>query len=395
MGVGPGRVAANCKVWGNQKAYTYRGITIAHKAGIEAMSWSGSQNCITGRAYVKTNSSISEGKIGACAYLYDGAGLLINSTKPIWNAAGDPFFFGGAMNISQLEYLVSAIHLGSYSRAAKEQFVTPQAVSKAIRTLESELGLKLILSSGKTISPTDVGLLIAEEAEAVIHHAGKIGSIASSYRLRISDEGKMRCAIASWGEGDSLIPSFVKGLLGNSGWVESLIELPNERCLSGLRLGYIDFAVLLGTPMLEGFKRKFLYSVSPNLLVGSNNPLVSRDALSVHDLKTVKLALPFHAEEVCPYLKDLASDYGVNLHFEMLNNSRESIGIFFSDNEDAALLAISGSAWEVLIPDVVSLPFVSQEGVHFPVSAIYSDSRNENADRLCDFITSNLKNKSD
>ena len=177
--------------------------------------------------------------------------------------------------------------------------------------------------------------------------------------------------------------------------MESLIELPNERCLSGLRLGYIDFAVLLGTPMLEGFKRKFLYSVSPNLLVGSNNPLVSRDALSVHDLKTVKLALPFHAEEVCPYLKDLASDYGVNLHFEMLNNSRESIGNFFSDNEDAALPAISGSAWEVLIPDVVSLPFVSQEGVYFPVSAIYSDSRNENADRLCGFITSNLKNKSD
>ena len=327
------------------------------------MSWSGSQNYITGWGSLLT--------------------------------AGDPFFFGGAMNISQLEYLVSAIHLGSYSRAAKEQFVTPQAVSKAIRTLESELGLKLILSSGKTILPTDVGLLIAEEAEAVIHHADRIGSIASSHRLRISDEGKMKCAIASWGEGDSLIPPLVKGLPGKSGWVESLIELPNERCLSGLRLGYIDFAVLLDAPMLEGFERKFLYSVSPNLLVKSNNPLAFRDALSVHDLRTVKLALPFHAEEACPYLKDLASDYGVNLHFEMLDNSREGIGNFFLDNEDAALLAISGSAWEVLIPDVVSLPFVSQEGVRFPVSAIYSDSRSENADKLCDFITSNLKNKSD
>lgn len=65
------------------------GITIAHKAGIEAMSWSGSQNYITGRAYVKTNSSISEGKIGACVSLYHGAGLLVNSTKPIWNAAGE------------------------------------------------------------------------------------------------------------------------------------------------------------------------------------------------------------------------------------------------------------------------------------------------------------------
>lgn len=53
------------------------------------MSWSGSQNYITGWAYTKTNSSIAEGKIGARAELYDGAGLLINSTKPIWNAAGE------------------------------------------------------------------------------------------------------------------------------------------------------------------------------------------------------------------------------------------------------------------------------------------------------------------
>lgn len=30
-----------------------------------------------------------EGKIGASADLYDGAELLINSTKPIWNAAGE------------------------------------------------------------------------------------------------------------------------------------------------------------------------------------------------------------------------------------------------------------------------------------------------------------------
>ena len=89
MGVGPGQVATNCKVWGNQKAYAYRGITITHKAGIEAMSWSGSQNYITGWAYEKTNSSIVEGKIGASADLYDGAELLINSTKPIWNAAGE------------------------------------------------------------------------------------------------------------------------------------------------------------------------------------------------------------------------------------------------------------------------------------------------------------------
>ena len=63
MRVGPGRVATNCKVWGNQKAYTYGGITITHKAGIEAMSWSGSQNYITGRAYVKTKVQFPKARL--------------------------------------------------------------------------------------------------------------------------------------------------------------------------------------------------------------------------------------------------------------------------------------------------------------------------------------------
>mgnify|MGYP003375116275 CR=1 FL=1 len=85
----------------------------------------------------KTNRPLSWDRIYVLvrkSELYYGLGVAIDGWRPF-------LVFGGAMNISQLEYLVSAIHLGSYSRAAKEQFVTPQAVSKAIRTLESELGL--------------------------------------------------------------------------------------------------------------------------------------------------------------------------------------------------------------------------------------------------------------
>lgn len=67
------------------------------------MSWSGSQNYITGWAYEKTNSSIVEGKIGASADLYDGAELLINSTKPIWNAAGEKDVGVGAGRLEMLE----------------------------------------------------------------------------------------------------------------------------------------------------------------------------------------------------------------------------------------------------------------------------------------------------
>lgn len=297
------------------------------------------------------------------------------------------------MNIGQLEYLVSAIRLGSYSRAAKEQFVTPQAISKAIKTLESELGMKLVSSAGKTISPTDAGLKVAEEAEAVIDHVGRILSIASAHRKTAFDETRLRCAVSSWGEGDSLLSASLKALVTESDQVESLIELPNERCISGLKLGYIDYAVLLDAPMLEGFERKCLFSISPHLLLRKKNPLAAQEVIAVRDLGKVKLALPFHAEVICPHLKDMASGYGVDLDFEMVNDGLGSMTDYFANENNAALLVLGDSVWKGLIPDVVSLPFAPHDGVRFPVSAVFPSSQKGNADKLCDLIGASLKGR--
>lgn len=77
----------NCSAWGNTKIFTWNGITATHKAGIEILPWD-SQKLVTGWAYIKTNQSISANKIGAAAYLYNSAGLLVNSTRVIWNSAG-------------------------------------------------------------------------------------------------------------------------------------------------------------------------------------------------------------------------------------------------------------------------------------------------------------------
>lgn len=45
------------------------------------------------------------------------------------------------MNISQLEYLVKAIELKSFTLAGRSLFVSSQAVSKAVGDLEKELGV--------------------------------------------------------------------------------------------------------------------------------------------------------------------------------------------------------------------------------------------------------------
>ena len=89
----------NCDVWGNTKVFTWGGITATHKAGIEVAPW-GSQQSVTGWAYIKTNQSIGANKIGAVAYLYNSAGLLVNSTKLIWNSSGEKDVGVGAATIA-------------------------------------------------------------------------------------------------------------------------------------------------------------------------------------------------------------------------------------------------------------------------------------------------------
>jgi DNA-binding transcriptional LysR family regulator len=65
------------------------------------------------------------------------------------------------VNISQLEYLIATIDLGSYARAAKSLYVTPQAVAKGISDLERELKIKLFVKSGRGIEATSDGALLA------------------------------------------------------------------------------------------------------------------------------------------------------------------------------------------------------------------------------------------
>lgn len=47
------------------------------------------------------------------------------------------------MNVVQLQYFIKVFDCQNYSDAATILSVSPQAVSKGIRALESELGLKL------------------------------------------------------------------------------------------------------------------------------------------------------------------------------------------------------------------------------------------------------------
>src|SRR5258707_6386733 len=94
--------------------------------------------------------------------------------------------------LASLEIFVRVIETGSFSAAARYQGIGQPAVSKAISQLEEWLGVRLLLRSTRSLTPTEAGMSFfvrakrsIEEAEEAVLAARGAGA-ALSGQLRIS-----------------------------------------------------------------------------------------------------------------------------------------------------------------------------------------------------------------
>lgn len=64
------------------------------------------------------------------------------------------------MELKQLSYFIQIINDKSFSQAAKNLYLTQQAVSKAIRNLEEELGVPLFYRHASGLELTEYGIIL-------------------------------------------------------------------------------------------------------------------------------------------------------------------------------------------------------------------------------------------
>ena len=72
------------------------------------------------------------------------------------------------MNITELRYLVAIMKWGSVSAAAKQLYAAQPNVSKALKNLEEEYGIRIFERSSTGMIPTEQGRHFIEQAERVL-----------------------------------------------------------------------------------------------------------------------------------------------------------------------------------------------------------------------------------
>lgn len=72
------------------------------------------------------------------------------------------------MDLKQLEYFVSVVDLGGFTRAARALGIAQPAISRQVRSLEVELRQSLLLRNGRGAVPTEAGKRLLEHARGIL-----------------------------------------------------------------------------------------------------------------------------------------------------------------------------------------------------------------------------------
>jgi DNA-binding transcriptional LysR family regulator len=183
-----------------------------------------------------------------------------------------------------IETFLKAIDLGSFNRTASAQGITPQAVSKAVRQLERELGVQLFRRSTRKSSLTEDGRRFADKVRPGIE---LVNSAWQQVQSAVTEEqGTIRLTASP-----TLGRAFLLPLIGafRTAYPGVMVELLLDDRYTDLIGGDIDVGFRSGFPpdaqlvVRELFRIQLLICASPAYLAEHGVP-TKRAQLERHQL---------------------------------------------------------------------------------------------------------------
>lgn len=187
------------------------------------------------------------------------------------------------MDISILRTFVEVMRRLSFAAVAREQHVSPSSVSRAIASLEEELGIRLFQRNTRRLEPTEAGITYYERIENLIDDLERARTIALDMSehprgtLRITTPvtfGQVTL-IPLLPELSALYPDLTFDIL----MTDTTVDLLAERFDIALRLGPLSDSAFVATQLCE---LKFVVCASPQYLQKKGKPLQPVD-IQEHD----------------------------------------------------------------------------------------------------------------
>lgn len=178
------------------------------------------------------------------------------------------------MELSHLRYFFHVATERSFVRGARASFVTPPALSKAVRALEDELGTRLLERTTRTVRLTRAGEAVLERCRRVLAEAESLKRDALSASGEIRGELRVGAMEVFSIE---LLPTAVTRLVrAHPGVVPLVYELGPDDLVQALDRGQLDVGFTTGGAGTDGVQRDVLGRSPACVVAGRSHPLYRR-----------------------------------------------------------------------------------------------------------------------
>jgi DNA-binding transcriptional LysR family regulator len=258
------------------------------------------------------------------------------------------------MELRHLRYFVAVAEELHFRRAAERLHVAQPAVSEQVRKLEDELGVRLLNRTQRSVSLTDAGSAMLEEARRVLLQADR--AMAAARDTRDSAATRMRVGYLP----DSLpaaVPRALQELKKRMPNAQVTLETGASRTLiEEVRAGRIDAAIVSLPAPTSGLERTLLSSQSAVVAMPVMHANATDEAIDLERLAPERIVmLP---REVNPAFYDgvisVCRDCGLS----------PAITHTLEPRVELALLAVSSGAGLAILPDSVA-GAVTVPGIRF------------------------------
>lgn len=185
------------------------------------------------------------------------------------------------MNLRMLRTFVEVVRQGGFSSAAQVVCLTQSTVSKAVKTLEDELGLPLLNRLGPRSELTAAGEIVYRRALVLL--AEQQDLLAELDELRGLERGRLRIGLPPVGSGALFAGLFAAFRQRYPGLEVELVEQGAQRLGESLAAGEVDLAAIL-MPVPAEFDHQEVCAEPLLVVLPRQHPLAGQASLDFRAL---------------------------------------------------------------------------------------------------------------
>lgn len=261
------------------------------------------------------------------------------------------------MDVSQLRTIIHVAELGSLSKAADRLLIAQPALSRQVRLLEEELGVRLFDRHGR-------GMVVTEAGQDVLRHAQRIMNELEEIRAAVADEDAPLRGHVSIG-----MPPTVADILSVplvSAFQERhpeatlrIVSAYSGYLLDWLHRGQVDVAILFESRPTRSLRSVPLLEEELHLIGSPDAGLWREDPVSFDQLDDVKLLLPSSGHGLRRIVEECASEAGVTLKIGVEADSYSTLKNLVKSGHGFTILPLAPIHDEIVRGQLTHAPLIS------------------------------------